>query len=162
MELNFFTNELVASNRVIYTPSAFARSNLIYLQEIGSLRAVSPHMSSRSDLASFLFFIVSDGSGKLTYDGKEYELHSGDCVFIDCRKPYSQGSSKELWSLKWCHFYGSNMAGIYSKYKERGGYSVFHPEDTKYMKTCWTRLCSLLLRIYTQGICTSLKSWDRS
>ncbi|MCD8235211.1 MAG: cupin domain-containing protein, partial [Prevotellaceae bacterium] len=86
-------------------------------------------MSSRSDLASFLFFIVTDGSGKLIYGGETHELHNGDCAFIDCRKPYSQGSSKELWSLKWCHFYGSNMAGIYSKYKERGGYSVFHPAD---------------------------------
>ncbi len=130
METNFFTNDLVASNKVIYTPSAFARSNLIYLQEIGSLKAVSPHMSSRSGLASYLFFLVTDGSGKLTYDGKEYELHSGNCIFIDCRKPYSQGSSEELWSLKWCHFYGSNMAGIYNKYKERGGYSVFQPLDT--------------------------------
>ncbi|MCD8118088.1 MAG: AraC family transcriptional regulator [Lachnospiraceae bacterium] len=129
MDTNFFTNKLVASNRVIYTPAAFARNNLIYLQEIGSLKAVSPHVSSRSDLASYLFFLVTDGSGILIYGGQRYELRVGDCVFIDCRRPYSQGSSEELWSLKWCHFYGSNMAGIYSKYRERGGYSVFHPDN---------------------------------
>lgn len=129
MSTNFFTNELVSSNRIIYTPSEFARTNLLYLQEIGTLKAVSPHMSSRTNLVSYLFFLVTDGSGHLTYEGSSYDLNKGDCVFIDCRKPYSQGSSESLWSLKWGHFSGSNLHGIYNKYKERGGYDVFHPDD---------------------------------
>jgi AraC-like DNA-binding protein len=79
---------------------------------------------------SFLFFIVTNGSGMLFYDEQEYTLHSGDCVFIDCRKSYSQRSSQDdLWSLKWVHFYGFNMNGIYEKYIERGGQPVFTPKN---------------------------------
>lgn len=136
----------VSSNRIIYTPSTFARSSLIHLQETGTLQATHPHKNERSGLSSCLFFTVLRGSGQLTYDGAIYVLHSGDCVFIDCKKPYSHetgnnahhvqvdatiyttdtaGPTNELWSLQWCHFYGPNMGAIYRKYQERGGRPVF-------------------------------------
>ncbi len=117
-----FQGTSVQSNRVIYTASPFAKANLLYLQEAGELRALKPHVSSRSGLHSFLFFLVAAGSGKLVYEGQTYPLSPGDCVFIDCRKPYAQSSSEDdLWSLQWIHFYGSSMGGIYEKYVQRGG-----------------------------------------
>lgn len=79
----------VSSTRIIYTPSTFARSSLIHLQETGTLQAIHPHKNERSGLRSCLFFTVLTGEGKLTYDGKQYELSPGDCVFIDCKKVYS-------------------------------------------------------------------------
>ena len=124
----------VSSNRIIYTPSTFARSSLIHLQETGTLQATHPHKNERSGLSSSLFFTVLRGTGQLTYEGDSYTLQSGDCVFIDCKKSYSHetGSStsvetenEELWSLQWCHFYGPNMGAIYRKYQERGGKPVF-------------------------------------
>lgn len=84
-----FTNEInssVSSTRIIYTPSAFARSALIHLQETGVLQAVYPHKSERSGLYSCLFFTVLSGAGQLAYGGSVYQLQLGDCVFIDCRK----------------------------------------------------------------------------
>ena len=139
----------VSSNRIIYTPSTFARSSLIHLQETGTLQATHSHKNERSGLSSCLFFIVLRGDGRLTYDGETYVLHSGDCVFIDCKKPYSHetgsnahqeqvdttidatiyttdtaGPTNELWSLQWVHFYGPNMGAIYRKYQERGGKPV--------------------------------------
>ena len=90
---------------------------------------------------SCLFFTVLRGFGRLTYDGQINNLHPGDCVFIDCKKPYSHETgmsqdqidtvintpnfTNELWSLQWCHFYSPNMAAIYRKYQERGGKPVF-------------------------------------
>ena len=65
----------------------------------------------------------------MVYDGVSYELSGGDCAFIDCRREYSHRSSEDLWTLKWAHFYGPNMTGIYEKYVERGGRPVFHPEN---------------------------------
>ena len=38
----------------IYTPSIFARTSLLHLQEVGSLQAIHPHISQREDLVSFL------------------------------------------------------------------------------------------------------------
>lgn len=124
----------VSSNRIIYTPSTFARSSLIHLQETGILQATRPHKNERSGLSSCLFFTVLSGSGQLTYDEETYILHPGDCVFIDCKKPYShqtgsntiaETENEELWSLQWGHFYGPNMGAIYRKYQERGGKPVF-------------------------------------
>ena len=92
--MNYFTNQpsSVSSNRVLYTPSAFARSSLLFLQETGNLVAIRPHTSSRVNLSSFLFFIVTSGSGELEYEGEVYSLSSGDCVFIDCEKAYSHST----------------------------------------------------------------------
>lgn len=125
MNPSLFHGNLVNSKRILYTPSEFAKTNLIHLQEIGHLHAQKPHTSSRSDLASYLFFLVVEGNGTLQYDGETYELSAGSCVFIDCHKSYSHCSSENLWTLKWAHFYGPNMTGIYKKYVERGGQPCF-------------------------------------
>lgn len=150
MQPNLFTSSpSVQSSRILYTPSPFARSSLLHLQEVGSLTAIRPHTSKREKLQSYLCFIVEDGDGELVYEGKKYELRSGDVVFIDCRKAYShstgnsstgdrssagnaQGTEKDgekLWSLRWCHFYGSSMPAIYAKYCERGGLPVIRGAD---------------------------------
>ena len=63
MDTPLFDGELVHARRMIYTPSAFAKSNLVHLQEVGQLQARSPHASTRQGLASYLFFVVESGSG---------------------------------------------------------------------------------------------------
>lgn len=82
----------ISSSRILYTPSTFVRISLLHLQEIGSLKALHPHKSKRADLVSFLCFVVLSGEGELMYEDEEYELSEGDCVFIDCRKPYSHST----------------------------------------------------------------------
>ncbi len=126
-QTSMFHGDLVSSSRILYTPSAFARTSLIHLQEIGRLEAKQPHTSKRDHLMSFLFFIVLTGSGTLEYHETVHRLQAGDCVFLDCRSPYSHQTSENLWQLKWIHFYGPNMADIYDKYTERGGRTAFHP-----------------------------------
>ncbi len=148
MSQNMFTNDQVSSTRILYTPSDFARANLLHLQEVGSLRAVRPHVSSREGLASYLFFVVKAGRGQLVYEGVKYELKCGDCVFIDCRKPYSHSSSEDLWELAWCHFYGANMAALYGKYKERGGYAVFNADELGDETHSKKRFCAILEDLY--------------
>ena len=118
---------------ILYTLSPFARSSLLHLQEVGSLTAIRPHTSKREKLQSYLCFLVEDGEGELIYEGKKYELRSGDVVFIDCRKAYSHSTGMNLnaglWSLRWCHFYGPSMPAIYAKYCERGGLAVIRGAD---------------------------------
>ncbi len=128
---SLFQNDYVKSDRTIYTASAFAKSSLFYLQETGTLTSLRPHISRRSNLNSFLFLTVISGSGTLSY-GNTYEMHAGDCAFIDCRFPYEhETSTDDLWTLKWIHFCGNNVTNIYEKYTERGGTPVFssdHPD----------------------------------
>lgn len=161
MHSNLFTSSpSVQSSRILYTPSPFARSSLLHLQEVGSLTAIKPHTSKREKLQSYLCFMVEDGEGELVYEGKKYELRSGDVVFIDCRKAYSHStgnchstgnghsdsagvnSCKKLWSLLWCHFYGPSMPTIYAKYCERGGLPVIRSADM-------SQYCTILTGIYT-------------
>ena len=47
-ELFLNSEASVQSDRILYTPSLFARSALLNLQEVGSLKARSPHTSTRS------------------------------------------------------------------------------------------------------------------
>ena len=142
--IDYFTNyqpSAVTSNRILYTPSSFARKSLLYLQEIGELEAKRSHTSSRFGLASYLFFTIISGEGELIYGNKKYELKPGDCVFIDCEKPYSHTtSSKNLWTLRWIHFYGLGMAGIYDKYCERGGRPVIRPEKVEAFNDIWLEI----------------------
>ena len=134
MHSNLFTSSpSVQSSRILYTPSPFARSSLLHLQEVGSLSAIRPHTSKREKLQSYLCFMVEDGEGELVYEGKKYELKTGDVVFIDCRKAYRHSTGLNpnagLWSLRWCHFYGPSMPAIYAKYCERGGLPVIRGAD---------------------------------
>ena len=46
MDTALFEGTLVESERILYTPSTFARTNLIHLQECGRLKALSPHTLS--------------------------------------------------------------------------------------------------------------------
>lgn len=124
-----FHGDLVSTNRIIHTPSSFAKDSLLYLQEVGTLQAKKQHISKRNHLASFLFFIVTSGTGSLMYNGKTYSLSKNDCVFLNCQKPYFHKTSESLWSLSWIHFNGRNMNDIYEKYMERGGKNVFHQEN---------------------------------
>ena len=141
----------VTSSRILYTPSTFARTSLLHLQEVGSLQAIHPHTSTRTNLTSFLCFVVLSGNGTLTYEGTTYELSAGDCVFIDCRKAYSHSTGYDtngtendtLWSLQWCHFYAPSLPAIYEKYKERGVSPVFHPDSLTSFTTILTDLYSL-------------------
>lgn len=133
----------VISSRILYTPSAFARTSLCHLQEVGSLQAIHPHTSTRTDLVSFLCFAVLSGEGELKYEGETYRLGPGDCVFIDCRKAYSHSTSGNLWSLQWCHFYAPSLPAVYEKYKERGGLPAFHPENIRPFTDLLTELYTL-------------------
>lgn len=129
MDNALFSGELVSSNRIIYTPSEFARASLIYLQETGRLQARYPHTSRRNGLDSYLFFIVLSGSGELQYNGNKYQLKQNDCVFINCKQPYAHITSYDLWWLQWVHFNGQSMSAIYNKYLSRGGEPVFFVEQ---------------------------------
>lgn len=146
-----FHGDLVTSRRSIYTSSAFARDSLLFLQEAGSLQAAKPHTSRRSGLSSYLFFLVISGSGSLQTGDETYALHAGDCVFLDCSVPYAHTTSQDLWELKWVHFSGMQMPGIYRKFLERSGSPVFCPASS----LGFSSFASLLDRLYELSVSDS-------
>lgn len=108
------------SIKLINTPSKQARDAFFYIQEIGHIGAVKPHLSRREKLNSYLLVIVEKGMGYLNYNGKSYTLHEGQGFFIDCTKTYEQGSSAESpWCISWVHLYGSTSTQYYQLYQHR-------------------------------------------
>lgn len=143
MKKTNYDGAYVNSNRILYTPSEFARENLLYLQEIGQVHARQPHISTHPDLASYLFMTVLSGSGTLSYLGEEYTLSCGDCALVNCKNDYYHKSSDDLWTILWIHFYGPTASGIYQKYMERGGKVLFHPDNIKKYMNCWENIFEL-------------------
>lgn len=143
MNQTSFHDDIVSDRRILYTPSPFAKKALLHLQEIGSLTAVEPHTSRRNHMDSFLFFIVESGEGTLHYRGTTYDLKPGDCVFINCKDPYSHHTSHRLWSLRWVHFFGNNLEEIYEKYEQRGGMPTFTPAHLSQLENTLAELTSI-------------------
>ena len=118
------------SDRILSTPSAYARKHYLFVQEVGTLQSLEPHVSKRQNLNSFLFFIVMDGEGTLFYENTKHRICAGDCVWIDCTRPYFHESSAEHpWSLKWVHFNGNGAKNFYEAYLAKGNSYVFHPRS---------------------------------
>lgn len=69
----FTSSPSVQSSRILYTPSSFARSSLLHLQEVGSLKAIKPHTSKREKLS--LTFALSLRMGKGSWSMKERSMN---------------------------------------------------------------------------------------
>lgn len=116
------------SDRILSTPSSYARRHFLYVQEVGTLESIEPHISRRQNLESFLFFLVISGSGRLYYNGSYHQLKAGDCILIDCRLGYAHESSPDdAWTLMWVHFYGQEAPSFYQLYLEQSYPFLFRP-----------------------------------
>lgn len=123
------------SERLIHTPSSFARKNLYYAQETGRLKSLREHVCIRENMESYLFFTVLDGRGIVSTGGKCYEARKGDAVLLDCRKHYEHKSDvAEPWEIQWVHFNGSAIASLFEVFTEGNvGNPVFTPgRSSKY------------------------------
>lgn len=116
------------SERILVTPSAYTKNHYLYIQEVGSLTSLEPHLSRREQLDSYLFFIVTQGSGTVTINGESFLVKAGDCIWLNCLLPYSHKSDlHDPWTLHWVHFNGSQVASFYRLYTEKGGLAVYTP-----------------------------------
>ena len=119
-----------SSNRILSTPSSYAREHYLYVQEIGTLQSLEPHVSKRQNLNSFLFLVVLDGEGTLNYCGTRHRISAGDCALINCARPYShESSATHPWSLKWVHFNGLEASFYYDYFISRENSYLFRPRS---------------------------------
>ena len=71
----------------IVSAGAFARDNLLYLQEAGHFISGANYYTVRKDLNSYLVKLTLSGAGILEYGGETYRLPAGSFFWIDCRAP---------------------------------------------------------------------------
>lgn len=118
----FSTEGITKSERFLCTPGEFALENLVYVQELGSLKSIQSHRCIRENLDSYLIFIVVSGSGIVQLKGQEYPLVMGDCVFVDCHEHYEhQSNSNDPWELMWVHCNGRQMKAFHDLFLEKNG-----------------------------------------
>lgn len=119
------------SDRVLATPSSYARKHYLYVQEIGTLTSMEPHVSRRQNLSSYLFLTVQKGEGYLTYQGHRHFIQAGDCIYINCQNQYAHESTAEHpWTLMWVHFNGNGANEFYETYRRQERSFLFRPADT--------------------------------
>lgn len=122
------TTSKSTSNRILATPSSYAHKNYLYVQEVGTLHSIEPHISKRQNLNSFLFIVVINGSGTVTFDKERFFVEAGTCIWLDCSHSYShESSSDDPWTLMWVHFYGNTAPAFYSTYREQENPFIFTP-----------------------------------
>lgn len=126
-----------APRRRLHTPDAFARGNLLHLQEIGELAPPGPHGSGRRGLSSFLFLLVESGEGVVESAGTRMELCAGDVAFVDCRAPYSHETGASPWRLRWIHFDGPSLPAIAAEWRRRAGAPAVRAADPARYRRLW-------------------------
>ncbi len=131
------------SGRTLCTPSDFAKSSLLYVQEIGERSFPANVTCDREGLQSFLFIMVESGTGKITVGGETVKMEKGDCAFMDCRKPYSHSTGSNPWKLRWLHFYGTIMPAFAEYYASRGGRTVFRPSMPAQYRHRWETVMAI-------------------
>lgn len=132
MEKMFASEGVTKSDRMLHTPSSFAKNNLLYVQEVGTLQSLKPHVCRRENLDSYLILEVLEGEGSITAEGCTIELHAGDCAWIDCHNMFEHISSElHPWKLAWVHFNGVSAKEFYEVFHERNKIPVFAPEHVK-------------------------------
>lgn len=141
----FSVDGVTQSNRILHTPSIMARKNLIYVQEVGKLKSLIPHICRREKLSSFLIMYVLNGRGYVRTQEQEYTVHAGDCVFLNCMQAYEHLSSEEEpWELLWVHFYGNNAEMYFNLFHEKNaGAPLFRPSGDSPIKDYIQKIMSL-------------------
>ena len=141
----FSTEGVTKSDRSLHTASSFARQNLLYVQEVGTLKSLQPHRCIREKLDSFLFMLVLSGKGTVECRGKSHEVNAGDCVLLDCMEHYEHISDEaDGWELAWVHFNGHGARAYYDLFeKYHGDGSVFKAKKPDAYKNCILKLLDL-------------------
>lgn len=132
------------ADRIIANPSEYASAHYLYIQEVGTLTSLRPHISKRSSLDSYLIMTVIQGSGTLTYRNNCIKLLPGDTVFINCLETYShESSASDPWTLKWVHFNGREAADYYELFTQEASDIRFRASNPEAISSLIDRIHDL-------------------
>ena len=119
--LNYNIDMTPESQWLIVSAGAFAKRNLLYLQEAGHFISGQNYYTHRKSLDSYLIKLTLGGAGVLEYSGARYLLTPGSLFWIDCQAPQHYYTSPDTgrWDVLWVHFRGATAAAYYEAYLEQ-------------------------------------------
>ena len=105
----------------IVSAGAFAKDNLLYLQEAGHFISGANYYTVRKNLDSYLVKLTLSGAGILEYGGETYRLPAGSFFWIDCRDPqhYFTDPAAGHWDVLWFHFHGATADAYYQAFLQQ-------------------------------------------
>lgn len=109
MEKMFSSEGVTKSDRMLHTPGMFAKNHLLYVQEVGRLESLVPHVCRRENLDSYLIFEVVAGKGSISTEGQTIELHKGECVWSIVTRPLNMSAAR-MSRGSWRGFFNGNCA----------------------------------------------------
>ncbi len=118
------------NRRLLCTPSKFAQNCLFYTQEIGVLSCPPNNFISYEPQNSFIFIIVLEGNGVLSYREKNYNLKAGCIVWLDCKYGYSYTNNEDfhlLISSIYCN--SAPMNELFSFFYQKQGSILIHIKE---------------------------------
>ena len=122
-----------------FFPLDWKNKNIILPFSVGRVQTVKPYNLVREKLPLFLMVFTQSGTGKLTYNDREYILSKGDVFFIDCMKKHSYSALSEEWDFCYVHINTNQLVlEYYNELCENGGNVVFH--YPQFYKDCLLKL----------------------
>lgn len=105
---------------ILHPTPARIQDSLLHIQSFAWMNMDSHYYTNRQDYASYLILYTYSGSGKLSYQGKNYTLKKNDLFFIDCRNAHEYHTYGDHWEHCILHFNGSSASCIYEEFQKNG------------------------------------------
>ncbi len=122
-----------------FTPGIRTRQILAYVRSIGIYSVDASYYTEREKFNTFLVLYTISGTGRLTYNNKEYILNPGDSALIDCNRFHRYAADADgHWEFQWLHFNGVSEGAIEAVIENGVRYS--DPEIKKTLDTLFS-LC---------------------
>lgn len=129
--------------RIRNNPSSAAEKNLLYIQEIGMLPSEQASSVCYNKFNSYMILLIHDGEGIIEYDGLEYSVKKGQCVFIDCsREHYYKCCSDNPWAVSWFNFNGFSAKFYFSEFTKKNRF-IFTPSSFEVIEKIFKEMLSL-------------------
>ncbi len=106
------------------------KSNDFYLFEVGSYKCQPSYSYGPIVRTRTIFHYVISGKGRLTLNGKEYEVCGGQGFLIPAKTPaYYIADDEDPWSYVWIHVDGPRAAELFNNAGLDGNNPVFIPTE---------------------------------
>jgi len=108
------------------TATVAAKTNFLYLQEVGYFFAGPDYYTTRQGLDSFLIKLTVSGGGILEYDGQTEQIGPGHFFWIDCANHQHYYTDPQIghWDVIWVHFNGATARAYYETFRRLFGGAV--------------------------------------
>lgn len=130
------TNNSAAKTAI---PGNSIRQLPVYLLDCGVFYTGKDYFTKRTHADMFLVIFTILGSGKVSFDGREYDVGENSAIFINCNNPHDYATNGDHWDFFWAQFSGYS-ANTYFQLIKSTSETACAIADSLEMKAYFTKL----------------------